>query len=190
MIKSLEKQRYYIDFTLSSLWRRKGKNLALVLAYTLVVFSLASVMFFTQALKREAALVLRGAPEIIVQKLVAGRHDLIPLSYIQPIKAVRGVEDVQARLWGYYFDPIGRATYTIMTTAGLALKDNEIVVGAGISRVRRLFRGKAMLLRTYEGRPGIGVALFRPDPDVGRGLQPFIRRLPGGCHGFGGNRQE
>jgi ABC-type lipoprotein release transport system permease subunit len=153
MIKSLEKQRYLIEFTLSSLWRRKGKNLALVLVYTLVVFSLASVMFFTQALKREAALILKGAPEIIVQKLVAGRHDLIPLAYIQNIKSIRGVQGVEGRLWGYYFDPISRATYTIMTTEVMNLKENEIAVGAGISRVRQVFRGNAMLLRTYNGRP-------------------------------------
>jgi ABC-type lipoprotein release transport system permease subunit len=153
MIKAIEKQRHFLDFTLSSLWRRKGKNLALVLVYTLVVFCLASVMFFTQALKREAALILRGAPEIIVQKLVAGRHELIPLAYVQRLKAIRGVQDVKGRLWGYYFDPIGRATYTIMTTEGMPLKDNEIAVGAGISRVRQVFRHSAMLLRTFDGRP-------------------------------------
>jgi ABC-type lipoprotein release transport system permease subunit len=153
MLKSIEKQRHFLDFTLSSLWRRKGKNLALVLVYTLVVFSLASVMFFTQALKREAALVLRGAPEIIVQKLVAGRHELIPLAYIQRLQGIRGVQGVKGRLWGYYFDPISRATYTIMTAAGMPLKDNEIAVGAGISRVRQVFRGSAMLLRTFDGRP-------------------------------------
>jgi ABC-type lipoprotein release transport system permease subunit len=153
MIKSLEKQRYLIDFTLSSLWRRKGKNLALVLVYTLVVFSLASVMFFTQALKREAALILKGAPEIIVQKLVAGRHDLIPLTYVQRLKSIRGVQGVEGRLWGYYFDPISRATYTIMTTEGMELKENEIAVGAGISRLRQKFRGNSLLLRTYDGRP-------------------------------------
>ena len=153
MIRSIEKQRNILDFTLSSLWRRRGKNLALVVVYTLVVFSLASVMFFTQALKNEAAIILRGTPEIIVQKLVAGRHELIPVAYAQKITAIRGVEAVKDRSWGYYFDPIGRANYTLMVPEGMDLKDNEIIVGAGISRVRQVFRGNAMLLRTYDGRP-------------------------------------
>jgi ABC-type lipoprotein release transport system permease subunit len=153
MIKSIEKQRNILDFTLSSLWRRLGKNLALVVVYTLVVFSLGSVMFFTQALKNEAAIILTGAPEIIVQKLVAGRHDLIPVAYAQKISAIRGVEAVKDRVWGYYFDPIVRANYTLMVPEGMDLKDNEIVVGAGISRVRQVFRGNAMLLRTFDGRP-------------------------------------
>jgi ABC-type lipoprotein release transport system permease subunit len=153
MIKSIEKQRNIIDFTLSALWRRKGKNLALAVVYTLVVFSLGSVMFFTQALKDEAATILRGTPEIIVQKLVAGRHELIPVAYAEKIKSIRGVQSVKDRLWGYYYDPIGRANYTLMVPEGMDLKEKEIVVGAGISRVRQVFRGNAMLLRTYDGKP-------------------------------------
>jgi len=153
MIKAIDKQRYILDFTLSSLWRRKGKNLALVLVYTLVVFILGSVMFFTQALKNEAAVVLRGSPEIIVQRIVAGRHDLIPVSYGSRIGKIRGVNAVKARLWGYYYDPVAKVNYTLMVPEDLPLKDQEIVVGAGISRVRRVFRGNNVVLRTYDGKP-------------------------------------
>jgi lipoprotein-releasing system permease protein len=50
----IERQKNVIDFTLSSLLRRKGKNGALVLVYTLVVFMLASVVFFTHSIKEES----------------------------------------------------------------------------------------------------------------------------------------
>jgi ABC-type lipoprotein release transport system permease subunit len=153
MLRSIEKQRNILDFTLSSLWRRKGKNLALWVVYTLVVFSLGSVMFFTQALKNEAALVLRETPEIVVQKLMAGRHELIPLTLIPEISAIRGVSAVKGRLWGYYYDPVVQSNYTLMVPEDVALKENEIVVGAGISRVRQVRRGNAMRLRTYDGKP-------------------------------------
>jgi ABC-type lipoprotein release transport system permease subunit len=153
MLRSIEKQRNILDFTLSSLWRRKGKNLALLAVYTLVVFSLGSVMFFIQALKNEAALVLKDTPEIVVQKLMAGRQELIPLSLIPAISKIRGVSAVKGRLWGYYYDPVVQSNYTLMVPEDLALKDDEIVVGAGISRVRQVFRGNAMLLRTFDGRP-------------------------------------
>ena len=67
----IEKQKYLIDFTLSSLARRKAKNLGLLLVYTLIVFLLASVMLFTHALRQAAAQVLAGAPEIVLQRMVA-----------------------------------------------------------------------------------------------------------------------
>ena len=38
MKRWIERQKNVIDFTLSSLFRRKGKNTALILVYTLVVF--------------------------------------------------------------------------------------------------------------------------------------------------------
>ncbi len=75
---AIEKQRHIIDFTLSSLWRRKGKNISLVVVYAFVIFLLASVMFFTHSIKKEASLILQDAPEMMVQRLVAGRQDFIP----------------------------------------------------------------------------------------------------------------
>ncbi|MCK9396724.1 MAG: FtsX-like permease family protein [Methylobacter sp.] len=111
----IEKQRYIIDFTISSLLRRKVKNFGLLVLYTLIVFILASTMFFTYSIKKEASLILKGAPEIVVQKIVAGRHDLFPVSYIETIKNIRGVAAVESRLWGYYYDSLVSANYTLLT---------------------------------------------------------------------------
>ncbi|BBA34398.1 uncharacterized protein sS8_2446 [Methylocaldum marinum] len=110
----IEKQKYIIDFTLSSLLRHKVKNTGLLILYALIVFILASVMFFTHAIKKEASLVLQESPEMIVQKVVAGRHDLMPLRYRDEIRNIRGVQAVEGRLWGYYFDPLFDANYTLM----------------------------------------------------------------------------
>ena len=86
MPHTIEKQRHIIDFTLASLLRRKGKNGALFTVYTLIVFILASVMFFTHALKQEASLVLKEAPEIIVQRTLQGRYTPIPEEYAAKIR--------------------------------------------------------------------------------------------------------
>lgn len=110
----IEKQRYIIDFTISSLLRRKVKNIGLLTLYTLIVFILASTMFFTYSIKKEAKLILQGSPEIVVQKIVAGRHDLFPVEYIDEIKAIRGVAEVEPRLWGYYYDSLVQANYTVL----------------------------------------------------------------------------
>lgn len=63
-----ERQRKILDFTLASLFRRKGKNAALVFVYTLMVFILASVLFFTHSLKKEAGIILKDAPEMVIQR--------------------------------------------------------------------------------------------------------------------------
>ncbi len=151
MKRWIEKQRCLLDFTLSSLFRRKGKNIALVLVYTLVVFTLASVMMFTQALKKEASLILRETPEIVLQKLVAGRHDLIPLSYASRISQIRGVASVKERLWGYYFDPIVGANYTVMVSEDPSLDEGEIIVGQGISRLRQVYKRNILSFRACDG---------------------------------------
>jgi len=138
------KQRYLVDFTLSSLLRRKGKNLALLVVYTLIVFMLASVMLFTQALRKEAGIVLQQSPEIILQRMVAGRHDLIPESYLEKMGRLRGVTAKRGRLWGYFFDPSVDANYTLMASNDKGLADagidhsehGEVAIGAGIARAR------------------------------------------------------
>ena len=62
VMSSFEKQRNILDFTLSSLSRRKGKNIALVTISASVIGLVASVLFFTDSIKQEAALVLRMSP--------------------------------------------------------------------------------------------------------------------------------
>jgi ABC-type lipoprotein release transport system permease subunit len=148
---AIEKQRNILDFTLSSLWRRKGKNLSLVLVYAFVIFLLASVMFFTHSIKKEASLVLRDAPEMIVQKLVAGRQDLVPVSYIDSIQAIKGVQSVTPRLWGYYYDVTSGANYTLMVNEDLKDKPGTIIIGNGVSRNLAVKKKDTIPFKTYSG---------------------------------------
>jgi len=147
----LERQRYLLDYTLSSLARRKGKNLSLLAVYTLVVAALASVLFYTQALRREARLVLRGAPELVVQRLAAGRHDLLPDRWVGALAGIRGVADARGRLWGYGWDPISRANYTVLVPEAFWGARGEAVVGHGVARARGLAAGDRLLLRAADG---------------------------------------
>jgi ABC-type lipoprotein release transport system permease subunit len=147
----IERQRKMIDFTLSSLFRRKGKNGALVSLYVLVVFSLASVMFFTYALKREASLILKDAPEMIVQRMVAGRTDPIPINYMDKVKTIRGVSSVRGRLWGYYYDPVVGANYTLIVPEDSGPGQGHIRIGQGISRTRLLDEEDEMEFKAHDG---------------------------------------
>ncbi|HSN90074.1 MAG TPA: FtsX-like permease family protein [Anaeromyxobacteraceae bacterium] len=147
----LERQRYLVDFALSSLARRKGRNLSLVAVYALVVFAVASVLFTAHALRREAALVLRDAPDLVVQRTAAGRHDLAPGAWVEELAGIRGVESARGRLWGYYLDPISRASYTVLVPGEFRAPDGEVAIGTGVARARRLEVGDLFPLRAWDG---------------------------------------
>ncbi len=151
MRSSIERQRHLLDFTLSSLARRKGKSLAILLVYTLVVFLLGSVLFFTHALRREAAVLLRDAPALTVHLLSAGRHAPISERHLAALAAIRGVSGVQGRLWGYYYDPVARANYTVLASDTAAGADGAAVVGAGVTRSQRTRGTGAVFLVSNEG---------------------------------------
>ena len=156
MTRYLERQRNIIDFALSSLLRRKARNLSLLAVYTLMVFIIASAIFTIQALKREAALILKNAPDMVVQRMVAGRHDLIPEGYGTKISAIRGVADVRPRLWGYYYDAASGANYTVMASVSQPpLPPESVNIGSGVARVKRLSEGDYMALRSASGVPAI-----------------------------------
>lgn len=148
MMVFLRKQAYLIDFTLSSLLRRKGKNFGLLLVYTLIVFMLATVMLFTHALKKEAGIILQQSPEIIVQRLEAGRQALIPASYIEKIGRLRGVTSKKGRLWGYFYNPVVKANYTVMAADDRELGTTQAVIGVGIARALGLDVGDYFTIRS------------------------------------------
>ncbi len=151
MITFFHRQRYLIDFTLSSLLRRKGKNLGLLLVYTSIVFMLASVTLFTHALRKEAGTVLQHSPEIILQHMVAGRHALIPADYLERIGHLRGVTEKKGRLWGYFYDPAVKANYTLMVDESRGLSDAQAIIGATIARTRGLGVGDYITFRAHDG---------------------------------------
>ena len=153
MRPSLQRHRSVLDFALSSLLRRKGRNLALTAVYTLVVFVLASLVFFVQALKHEAGELLEHAPDMVVQRMVAGRHDPMPASQVEEIREIRGVEDAEARLWGYYYDPVYGGNLTVMATQDPALTPGSAWIGRGVARNMRVAEGDMVPLRGYDGLP-------------------------------------
>jgi ABC-type lipoprotein release transport system permease subunit len=148
----IAKQRYLADFTLASLARRKTKNLGLLLVFALLVFVLASVMLFTSALRHEATQVLANSPEVILQRMVAGRHDLVPPGYLDRIGRIRGVQKSAGRLWGYYYDPVVKANYTFLGLVDEAPAAGRIRVGAGLARYRGVQAGNVLSFRSYSGK--------------------------------------
>lgn len=153
MITWIERQLHLLDFTLSSLWRRKGKNLSLLCVYAAMVFMIGSVIFFGTSLRREAEEILSDAPAMVVQRIIAGRHDLIPLSYVESIGQIRGITSVTPRLWGYYYHPASGSNYTIMTSDRHTGAEDTITVGQGVLRTWEAARDQSFYFRAYDGEP-------------------------------------
>ncbi|MBJ6724379.1 ABC transporter permease [Geomesophilobacter sediminis] len=151
MARGLDRQRHILDFTLAALLRRKGKTGALVAVYTLVVFLLASALFFGHALRREAELVLKDAPEITVQRSLTGRYAPIPKEYAGAIGEIRGVSSARPRLWGYYYDANSRANYTLVVPAENQPDPGTIVIGSGIATLRDANPGDQIGFTGYDG---------------------------------------
>ncbi|MEJ2424060.1 MAG: FtsX-like permease family protein [Candidatus Thiodiazotropha sp.] len=151
MMQLLRRQKYLIEYTLSSLLRRKGKSFGLLLVYALIVFMLASVSLFSHALRTQAVALLDASPEIIVQRILAGRQTMVPAQYLDKIGRLRGVTRKQGRLWGYFYDPAVKANYTIMTGGQEDLALNQIRIGSGIARTRGLASGDYLTLRDSQG---------------------------------------
>lgn len=146
-----------LDYALSSLLRRKYKSLSIVVAYTVTVATLTSVLLLTHALKTETAFILQGVPDLIVQRTIGGRQDLIPIDYIDAIKKIRGVARVTPRYWGYYYDGLTEANYTLIGTGGdqnslelltgrLPVEPTECAVGAGVSNLRGAAESEELIL--------------------------------------------
>jgi ABC-type lipoprotein release transport system permease subunit len=152
MNKELKLNRHIkvLEFTVSSMLRRKYKNLAIVLVFSLVVFVLSSILLLTYSLRNEAANVLISSPELIVQRIKAGRHDLIPVSYAEEIKGIKGVDKTIPRIWGYYFDALTQANYTIIGIDDENLKDISIVEGSFLKKGEK---GKCVIGKGIENVP-------------------------------------
>ena len=146
-----------LEYALSSLWRRKYKNLSITLVYAFTIAVLASVLFLTHSLKIEASRLLENAPELVVQKLAGGRHDMIPASYGEKIRAIPGVAEVTPRFWGYYYDGLIEANYTLvavdsgmpaleMLEGNLPGGPGECAIGAGVAAIRKVEIGDDLIL--------------------------------------------
>lgn len=130
----IEKHRNILDYTLQSLLRRKLRNIGIIMVFTLVIFTVGSIIFLSYALRQEARLLLRDSPEIVVQKMRAGRHELISTELMTELRQIPGVSGVEPRYWGYYYDSGVKANYTIIGIGASGTEKNRVLSGRLPSR--------------------------------------------------------
>jgi ABC-type lipoprotein release transport system permease subunit len=167
--KGFEKQLNILDFSLSSLWRRKLKNLGIMFVFALVIFLLGSFQMLTGALTNSAKAVLVNTPEITIQKMSAGRQEAIPLTYADKLKSIFGIRSVIPRVWGYYFDESNLANFTVLALEHDAMPDGnklDLTLAHG-HFPKKTEPGTAVIGRSVQHILGLDgrhtFSLFRPD---------------------------
>ena len=146
-----------LEYALLSLLRRKGRNAAVGVVFVFTVAVLASILFLTHALKEEARRLLLGAPDLIVQSVAGGRHELIQTAAADPIRRLPGVAGATPRIWGYYYDAITDSNYTVLAGGGgdadLAMltgrgptSPGECALGAGVAGAWSVAEGDDLIL--------------------------------------------
>jgi len=95
--------RYLIEFAINALLRARTKNIFILVVFTLLITLLTSVFFITNSIKYELQSTVEALPEIIVQRLKAGRHYDIDTSIADEILTIAGVSSAVPRVWGYYY---------------------------------------------------------------------------------------
>jgi len=94
---------YLLEYAINSILRQKSKSFFIVIIFTILVFLLTSVFFITTSIKSELESTVESLPQIIVQKMKAGRHYDIDVDALDNILGIAGVSDGVARVWGYYY---------------------------------------------------------------------------------------
>lgn len=147
----LRRQGALLEFALASLFRHRGKTAVLGAVLTLIVFLLASLAFLRSSVRFEVSALLRDAPDLVVQRLVAGRQELVPQGAVAALQSILGVDRAQGRLWGYYYDSSGGANYTVVVPQVAPPADGETAIGAGVSRSREGYSRDVLAFRSYGG---------------------------------------
>ncbi|MDF1577278.1 MAG: ABC transporter permease [Desulfobulbales bacterium] len=165
--RAIEKQFNLLDYALSSLWRRKLKNLGIIAVFALVIFLVASFQILTGSLTETAERILAKTPEIVIQKMSAGRQESIPVIYLDRLADIFGIRAAVPRVWGYYFNETSGANYTVMGVDRAAMPEGKNLAMAIEGDFPAAGQGEAALGREVAADLKLAgrrtFSLFRPD---------------------------
>jgi ABC-type lipoprotein release transport system permease subunit len=105
---------YLIQYAINAILRQKSKNLFIVVIFVSLTFLLSSIFFISHSIKYELELTVDALPQIIVQKIKAGKSYEIDISAIDDILELPGVSDAIARVWGYYYFENAGVNFTLV----------------------------------------------------------------------------
>jgi lipoprotein-releasing system permease protein len=135
-----------------AVWRRRGKMFALGGGLMFAVALFAAILFVTDALRGEADRAASAMPDIVVQRLVAGRPTLLSEADARKLDGIASVRALAPRVWGYVFVAALSGNVTII---GVGEDEPALTLGrGGLAQGRDLHRG------AHEMIAGTGLARF------------------------------
>ncbi len=147
----LRHQRALLEFALASLLRRPGKTAVVGTVLLLIVFVLASLAFLRASVRLETVATLQDAPDLVIQRVVASRQEVVAEAAVAALRAIPGVARAHGRLWGYYYDPAAGANYTVVVPPVDPPAEGQTAIGAALSRSRQGHSRDVLALRSYRG---------------------------------------
>lgn len=140
---------YLIEYAINAILRQRFKSFFIVTVFTLLTFLLTSVFFITNSLRYELDTTVDALPQIIVQKIKAGRHYDIDTAVVDDILGISGVNDAVARVWGYYYFENAGVNFSVVgidryekqyknsftkLVENFDFDENTMLVGSGVKR--------------------------------------------------------
>jgi len=143
---------YLIEFAINSILREKTKNLFIFIVFTMLIFLLSSIFLITASLQKELNITADSLPDIILQKMNAGRVSDIDINRVDKILEINGVNNSVSRVWGYYYFENAGINFSVVgidqfetqykkSLESITLKhdfselEDFMVVGSGVKKV-------------------------------------------------------
>ena len=106
--------RYFLDFTISSILTNKTKNFFIMFMLALLIFIVSVLFFISSSIKYELNQALEVTPDIIVQKNIGKRQRDIKIDKLYKILDINGVTSITPRVWGYYKFDFANVNFSII----------------------------------------------------------------------------
>ena len=159
-----------LAYALNAVWRRRAKAVALGGGVSFAVALVASVLFLTDSLRAEADRARMATPDIVVQRLIAGRPSILSSADAQTIAGIASVADVRPRVWGYLFLPALQGNVTVIGVSdrapGLTVVEGALDVGRDRAPGAHEMVAGATLARALGLNVGDELGLPSPNPEA------------------------
>ncbi|MFX1367668.1 MAG: ABC transporter permease [Promethearchaeota archaeon] len=121
----LRKHSNLASYALGNILKYRTRSSAILIALVFSTSFLGSAEFIREGVMTDVADSLDEGPDIVVQRLVAGRQAVVPIAWKSNLSMISGVRLATPRVWGYF--DVG--TGNLLTIMGVNATEYGSIVG-------------------------------------------------------------